>query len=64
MCEPGVRASSRETEMALKLQGDYNDQVDMCGHGWHIDHEEDAQGSDDPTNKISVIITTIYERLP
>ena len=44
--------------MTQKLQ-EYSGQVEM--RGWHIDHEEEAHGSDDPTNKISV--TTIYERL-
>ena len=56
-----MRDSSREPKRAVELQEDFTDQVHM--HGWHIDHdhEEEAQGSDDPTNKISV--TTIHERL-
>ena len=38
-------------KMAQKVR-ECSDQVDM--RGWHIGHEEEAQGPDDPTNKISL----------
>ena len=47
-----VRASSRESKRPAELQEDGSGRVDM--REWQIDHEGDAQGSDDPTNKISV----------